>query len=135
MYCFETKTRITYSDTDKMGYSYYGNYPTYYEIGRTELMRSLNLSYRFFEESGIMMPVVDMHIRYYKPVFYDDMITIRASVEQIPTSRIVFKYEIFNEKNELCNEGTTDLAFIDYNTRKPMRAPQNLVDALNKHFE
>jgi acyl-CoA thioester hydrolase len=134
MYTFSTNVRITYSDTDKMGYSYYGNYPTYYEIGRTELMRSLNLSYKYLEETGIMMPVVDMHVRYFKPVYYDELITIQAIVDEMPSSRFVVKYKIFNEKMELCNEGKTDLAFVDLHSRRPRRAPVNLINVLKKYF-
>ena len=73
MYSFTSNTRVRYSETDQMGYVYYGNYASFYEIGRVELFRSLGTSYRELEESGIMMPVYEMKCKYILPAKYDDV--------------------------------------------------------------
>ena len=134
MYTFETKTRVTYQDTDRMGYSYYGNYPTYYEIGRTELFRSLGMPYKFFEDNGIMMPVLSMSVKYIKPAYYDDILTIKTYLKELPSARIKFEYEIFNIDGKLINIGDTVLVFVDGTTKKPIRAPEILINEIEKYF-
>ena len=134
MYSFDTKIRVRYGETDKMGYSYYGNYPLYYEVGRTELLRSLGYSYRLLEESGILMPVLNLNVNYFIPSYYDDEITVRTIIHEIPTVRIRFVYEIFNTDGKLINKGETTLAFINAETRKPVRAPKEILDCLQPYF-
>lgn len=134
MYFFKTNIRVTYADTDKMGYSYYGNYPTYYEVGRTELIRSLGLSYKFFEENDIMMPVIGMNVKYIKPAVYDDLLTINTIIKELPYSRIKFYYEIFNQENELINIGETELVFVSKETRKITKSPDFLNNILKPYF-
>ena len=95
----ETKIRVRYGETDQMGYLYHGNYAQYYEIGRTEMMRSLGLSYDNLEKKGIILPVYSLNVKFLKPAKYDEILTIRTTVEEIPSVRIHFKYQIINEKN------------------------------------
>ena len=130
----ETKLRVRYSETDQMGYVYYGNYPQFYEIARVDLMRSIGMSYKSIEDKGILMPVTSMNIRYIKPSHYDDMITIRTSVTEKPLASIRFLYEIFNEKNELVNQAETTLVFIDAVTRKLKRPPDEISELFEKYF-
>ncbi len=119
-----TKVRVRYAETDKMGFVYYGNYPTYYEIGRTELLRSLGSTYRKLEEEGVLMPVINLQIQYKKPAQYDDFITIKTVVKDFTPARITFTYTLFNEMDELLNTGETTLIFMNPSTMKPIRAPQ-----------
>ena len=91
MYQDEIQIRVRYSETDKMGYVYYGNYSAYLEVARVEMLRDLGFSYKKMEEEGIMMPVVDFHITYKKPAFYDDLITIRSRVVNMPGKKIEFE--------------------------------------------
>lgn len=130
MYTSETKIRVRYGETDKMGYVYYGTYPLYYEVGRTELMRNFNYPYKKIEDMGIMLPVRSLEIKYYKAAIYDDLLTIKTTIKDLPGVKITFYYEVLNEKMELLNEGTTTLFFVDEKTRKPRKAPQDLVDQL-----
>lgn len=123
----DTKIRVVYADTDKMGYSYYGNYTKYYEIGRTEMLRSLGISYRDIEEQGILMPVISMHIDYLKPAFYDELLTVRTIIKEVPRARIQFEYEIYNDSSELINKGITDLVFINKERNRPQAAPDFLI--------
>ena len=134
MYSYETKIRIRYGDIDKMGYCYYGNYPLFYETGRTELMRSLGYTYGRLEDKGILMPVLNMHVNYFQPAFYDDEITVKTTITEMPVARIRFVYELFNVEGKLINKGETTLAFLNEKTRKPMRAPAEIINRLTPYF-
>ena len=118
--------RVRYADTDQMGYVYYGNYARYYEIGRVEALRSLGVSYRDLEESGVMMPVIESKSRYLAPARYDDLLTIKVIIEQMPTAKIVFTYEISNQEGVLLNKGETTLVFQKKDSGKLCPAPQQL---------
>lgn len=126
--------RVCYADTDKMGYMYYGHYPRLYEMARVELMRELGISYKSLEDNGIGMPVLENYSKYYKPALYDDLLKIEVYIEQKPNLKIQFSYKVFNEKTELLNEGNTVLVFMDYNSRKPIRVPENINKALENYF-
>jgi acyl-CoA thioester hydrolase len=130
----ETKVRVRYGETDKMSYVYYGNYATYYEVGRVEWLREMGLNYKNMEESGIMLPVVKFEINYFKPAFYDDLLTIKTIVTELPSSKIKFDYECYNEHAELLNKGHTTLVFVDMKTGKATRAPEYLLEKLRPSF-
>lgn len=134
MYTHETHIRVRYSDTDQMGYMYYGNYASFYEVGRVEMLRSLGLTYRSFEESGIMMPVLELHSKYIKPARYDDRITVRTFLKELPQTRIHFDYELFNEKDELINIGSTKLVFVDMQSGRPSKPPGHFIALLKPYF-
>ena len=134
MYTFETSLRVRYGETDQMGYVYYGNYPLYYEVGRTEMLRSAGLTYRKMEEEGILMPVHSMNIKYIEPARYDDLLRLRLIIKELPTAKIHFYYELFNEQSKLVNTGETILVFVDAKTRRPRRAPETLITALAEYF-
>ncbi|WP_257656961.1 acyl-CoA thioesterase [Parapedobacter lycopersici] len=134
MFTFETKVRVRYAETDQMGYVYYGNYATYYEIGRVEMMRSLGTSYKALETGGVMLPVLEMQTRFIKPARYDEALVIRVHLREMPTVKIAFDYELFNEAGELINTGKTTLAFIDMKRNKPCRAPADFTERLQPYF-
>ena len=134
MYISETTLRVRYAETDRMGYAYYGNYAQYFEVGRVEALRNLGMNYKTMEDNGIFLPVYTFNIKYFKPAFYDDLLTIKTTVKEIPQTRIHFEYETFNEKSELLNKGDTTLVFIDKSTNKPCAAPQEFIDKLKKYF-
>ncbi len=136
MYIHEFRKRVRYGETDQMGYLYYGNYAQYYEIGRVEMLRSLGLTYREMEaQHHILMPVVSMQIRFVRPAYYDEMITIRTALRQLPEKHIVFHMELFNEENKLVNGGNVRLCFVDAISRKAISAPSFLIDKLSPYFE
>ncbi len=130
----ETKLRVRYGETDQMGYVYYGNYAQFFEVGRVEWLRNLGVSYKSLEESGIMLPVLNLNINYIKAAKYDDLLTIVTTLTKKPLVKIEFDFEIFNEKNELLTTGYTSLAFIDMKRNKPTKAPQTLLDQIYSHF-
>jgi len=135
MYSFETQIRIRYADTDKMGFAYYGNYPKYYEIARVEAFRALHYPYKEMEDGGVGMPVLDMSIKYHKPAKYDDLLTIKVMVPEMPRARIKFLYEITNEAGELINTGETMLAFMQLESGRPVKMPERLKSAISPFFE
>jgi acyl-CoA thioester hydrolase len=130
----DVQIRVRYGETDRMGYSYYGCYPLYYEIGRTELLRQYDLAYKELEDNGILLPVLDMNVEYIAPALYDELITIKTSVKSKPGVKIVFFYEIFNSRNELINKATTTLVFVDKKNRKPCRPPENFIKQIEEYF-
>lgn len=135
MIASEVQLRVRYSETDKMGYAYYGNYATYLEVARVELMREYGIRYLDLENAGIIMPVLDLKSKYIRPAKYDDLLTIKVSVKKKPAARIVFEYEIFNEENVLLNVSETTLVFVDLKTGKPTLPPEALEEAIGKYFK
>ncbi len=135
MYSKTSTTRIRYGETDRMGYCYYGNYAQFLEVGRVECLRSLGVSYKALEDSGIMLPVLDLKIKYIKPSFYDDLLTIETTIVNLPTSKIEFTYKIFNEKKELITTASTTLVFVAKNSMKPTRSPETLLQKLKPFFD
>jgi acyl-CoA thioester hydrolase len=134
MFNCDIRQRIRYGETDQMGYVYYGRYAEFYEIGRTELIRLLGMTYRDLESKGILLPVVRMTVKYLRPASYDELITIRTTLRSLPTARIAFFYEIYNESGLLINEAEVQLVFTDALSRKPVRPPKDLMDALEPYF-
>lgn len=136
MYSHEYTKRVRYGETDQMGYLYYGNYAQYYEIGRVEMLRSLGLTYKSMEaEHGILMPVVSMQQRFVRPALYDEQITIRTTLRQLPAKFIVFHMELFNENGKLVNGGTVKLCFVEESSGKTISAPEHLLAELRPYFE
>ena len=131
MFSNSSHLRIRYSETDQMGYCYYGNYAQFFEIGRVETLREIGVTYKELEERGIMLPVVDLNVKYLRPALYDDLIEIKTFLRKVPGIKIEFDYEITNQKNELLTTGNTVLAFINMETNKPMRCPDYILEKLN----
>jgi acyl-CoA thioester hydrolase len=87
------------------------------------------------ESAGIMMPVVEIQSKYLLPAYYDEILTVRVIIKEMPTAKITFFYEVFNEKRELLNTGMTTLAFMNSETRRPCRPPQKLMDCLKEELK
>ncbi|MDF2854123.1 MAG: thioesterase [Sphingobacterium multivorum] len=134
MFVFDHQIRVRYAETDQMGYVYYGNYAAFYEIARTEMLRSTGISYKELEEMGVMLPVAEMKTKYLKPGKYDDLITIRVTIRQKPAVRIIFEYELFNESGELLNQGETTLVFVNMEKNRPCMPPQVFLDKMSNYF-
>jgi acyl-CoA thioester hydrolase len=130
----DTFLRVRYGETDTMGYVYYGNYALYCEVGRTELMRSLGLTYKKLEEDGYMLPVINYNSNYYKSARYDDLLKITTSIQQKPGLKIIFHYDIYNEEGELINHSESTLGFMSATTYKPVRPPKYFIELMNPYF-
>lgn len=136
MLIHEFQKRVRYGETDQMGYLYYGNYAQYYEIGRVEMLRASGLTYREMEqERGVLMPVVSLQMRYVRPAYYDELLTIRTTLRRLPEKFITFEVEIFNENRKLVNGGSVRLCFVDAKSGKTVPAPEFLLEKLRAHFE
>lgn len=129
---FDYTLRTRYSETDQMGVIYYGNYTQYLELGRVEWLRALGCPYKSLEEEGIILPVVSLQINYKKPALYDQLITIRTRLKNMPSKKIEFDYEIFNEKNELLSTASTILVFVDAKTWRPIHCPEKITKLIKE---
>ena len=131
----QIEIRVRYGETDQMGYVYYGNYAEYFEVGRVEWLRALGVSYKSLEDSGIMLPVLELRTRYLKPAKYDDLLTINTILIKKPLVKIEFDFEVFNQNQELLCTGYTQLVFVDKSKNKPIKAPQSLLDKIATLFD
>jgi acyl-CoA thioester hydrolase len=118
-----------------MGYLYYGHYPEYFEVARTDMIRSLGISYREMEDMGILLPVRSLHIDYRQPALYDELLVVRSCLKSLPEIRLDIDYEIFNEKEISICRGNSVLVFVDAETRKPRRAPASFLDSVREYFD
>lgn len=135
MYISETKIRIHYGLTDQMGIVYHGHYAQLYEIGRTESIRELGFSYKDMEAMGVIMPVIDMHLKFLRPAKYDDLITVRTTLKELPLHhKVVFHGEIFNEENQLLSVGDITFYFMEAKEMKRCNMPEQLKMELQKYF-
>ncbi len=134
MYSHAVKYRVCYADTDQMGYVYYGNYARLYEIARVETLRSLGVSYKSLEDNGIGLPVAEHYTKFIAPGLYDDELTVICQVDMLPTAKIVFSYRIKNEAGDLINEGKTTLVFMDLKTKKVIKVPDFIMNALMPYY-
>ncbi len=134
MVTHEMKIRVWYKETDQMGFVHHSNYICYYEAARSSFMRALGVSYAEMEARGVMMPILDVQVHYISPAFFEEELTVRISVKEMPSTRFTAHYEIFNEAGKLINTGLTTLCFINSATRRPCRAPQWLLELLQEHW-
>lgn len=118
-----------------MGVAYYGAYPLYLEVGRVEAMRSIGMPYSALEARGVMLPVRKLEIEYLKPARYDELIQIETTVEPPKGSRLLFAYRLLHQNGDLLARATVELVFVDANTRRPMRAPEEFIRAYNEGIE
>jgi acyl-CoA thioester hydrolase len=129
----ETKIRVCYADTDKLGVVYYGNYPRFYEIARTEFLRNTGLTYKEIEKSGIVLPVRSVNITYFKPAYYDDLLTIKTILSEQPSVKLKIQSEIYNEQQELINASEIILVFTNAKSGKPTRPPETFLQAIENY--
>ncbi|MEI8279474.1 MAG: thioesterase family protein [Bacteroidota bacterium] len=135
MYTSITQVRVRYGETDQMGYLYYGYYALYYEVGRAEAIRQLGFTYRQLEEMGIMMPVVALNAQYFRPALYDDLITVKTILKELPdAAKIEFHSELYNEQEQLLNKGVTTLVFYDAKIKSKINMPEELLIRLRPFF-
>ena len=135
MFTTETQIRIHYALTDQMGVVYHGHYAQFYEIGRTEAIRQIGYTYKDIEAMGVIMPVIDIHSRFLRPAKYDDLITVKTILKELPAHhKIVFHHEIYNQADELLNTGDVTLYFMIAKEMKRCDMPQKLKEVLQQYF-
>lgn len=133
MYSTETAIRVRYAETDRMGYCYYGNYATYFEVARVESLRSLGISYKSLEDQGILLPVVSFNIKYKNPAYYDDELVIKCNVRELPNVKITFDYQTYRD-DTLLNEASTTLVFVRTTDNRPIKIPQELLTKFTPYY-
>lgn len=109
----ETQIRVRYAETDRMGLLHHANYLVYFEQARTDLLRSLGVTYKEMEEQGFFLVVAKVDIKYRNPAYYDDLLTIKTSVTRTTPVRLEHHYEVRRPNGDLVAEGNTTLACVD----------------------
>jgi acyl-CoA thioester hydrolase len=133
MFTSEITYRVLYAHTDKMGIVYYGRYYEYFEAGRNDMLRVLGYPYTEMEKENFMLPVIESHCNYISSAKYDDMLTIKCMLKQVPTVKIRIDYEIYSGES-LVVTGHTVHAFVDSRTMKPVRPPERLIKIIKEKF-
>ena len=135
MFTSETQIRVRYAETDQMGVVYHSNFFPYFESARAESIRHLGFTYADMEKLGVVMPVVDVHCRYLRPAVYDDLLTIKTTLKELPLHhKIEFHHEVYNEKGELLVVGKIVLYFVEAKTMKRATMPGPLLEKLQPYF-
>jgi acyl-CoA thioester hydrolase len=135
MLTHSTQLRVRYSETDQMGFMYYGNYAQYYEIGRATMIRDFGYPYSDMEKDGTVMPVVNLQCKYLKPAFYDELITVQTTIKELrDIPFMTFHHKLFNEQNELLHIAEVTLTFFSPTLQKRVPMPDRLKVILLPHF-
>ena len=121
----ETKIRVRYKDTDRMGLVYYGNYFTFFEVARSELMRDLGYSYADVEADGYGMVVTEASAKYHGNTHYDALITVKTAIFPLKKVQVRFEYRVVDETGRLIVSGHTVHACLN-SGQKPTRIPPKL---------
>ena len=131
---YEHKFRVRYKDTDQMGIMHHSNYIVLYEMARTEWLRYMGLTYAEIERRGVMSPIIEVHAKYLYPAFYDEVLTVKVFMEEMPSARLIIGSEVYNEQGKLINKGSVTLGFMNAETRRPCRAPEWFIAALEEYI-
>ena len=135
MFNSETTIRVRYAETDQMNVVYHGNYAQYFEVARAEAIRELGFTYKEMEASGVVMPIVELHTKFLRPAKYDDLLTIKTQLREMPTDhRIEFHHEVYNEEGKLLTIGRIVLYFLDAKTMARSTMPKALAQHIQPYF-
>lgn len=135
MFVTTTQVRVRYAETDKMQVVYHGNYVEYFEVGRVEAIRTLGISYREMEEAGVIMPVIEWQARFLRPARYDDLLTVRTTLRELPVShKITFHQEVLNSAGQVLCAGKVLLYFMTASSMQRTDMPLSLRVLLEPFF-
>ena len=129
----EIEQRVLYAHTDKMGVVNNGRFYEYFEAGRNDMLRQLGYPYTEMEKINIGLPVIESHCNYYSGAVYDDVLTVRSSLKEIPTVRIRIDYDIL-VGDRLVVTGYTIHSFVNAEKMKPTRPPERLIEIIKEKF-
>jgi acyl-CoA thioester hydrolase len=121
----EVSIRVRYAETDRMGLLHHANYIVYFEQARTEMLRKQGVNYRDMEDAGHLIVIVDLDCKFKRPAYYDDVLTIRTTIERLTYVKIVHKHEVLRD-GILLAEGHTTVACVDREGR-PQALPSSFV--------
>ncbi|HCR29538.1 MAG TPA: acyl-CoA thioesterase [Opitutae bacterium] len=128
-----TSIEVRYAETDMMGIVHHASYLPWLEIARGNLLKERGISYAKLEESGILLPVVEIKMNYRRPATYDDVVTINSLIKERPFAKIRVDYELLKEDQSIAS-GYSIHAFMN-RLGQPIKAPKFLTDKLAKEFE
>ena len=131
---FSIKIKVRYCETDQMGLVHHGSYINYFEEARISWISNLGFSYSEMEKSGIILPVSKLNVSYLRPAYFDDELVVNVELAEPPTSRLIFNYTIKN-KEEVVVTGITVLAFLNKETKKPVRCPDYMMEKVTPLFK
>ncbi|TDW96476.1 acyl-CoA thioesterase [Dinghuibacter silviterrae] len=135
MFIATTQVRVRYGETDQMDVVYHGNYVEYFEVGRVEAIRTLGITYKEMEASGVIMPVIEWTARFLRPAKYDDLLTIRTTLRELPEGhRITFHQEVLSEAGKLLTSGKVLLYFMTAGDMQRTDMPAALREKLVPFF-
>jgi acyl-CoA thioester hydrolase len=135
MFIYESKVKVRYVETDQMGVVHHSNYAQYYEVARTECFEACSgMTYETMETEGVMLPILELQSKFLKPALYNQTLTIKSIVKDLPSIKLTVDYEIYNEANELINIGKTVLVFVNKTTRRPCQPPANFMENVRQYF-
>lgn len=126
--------RVRYAETDKMGIVYNGEYLTYFEVARVEMMRNVGFPYSELERHGYQLPLVESYVNYKSPAYFDDLLQVTANLEFVPSPIMKIKYNIFKD-NTIIAKGYTVHSFFNSKLKMPVKPPKVFIDALLKYIE
>lgn len=126
--------RPRYGEVDQMGYVYHANYVSYCHQARTELLRKLGLHDNYLEENNVMLPVISFDIKYKNPGRYDELLTIKTTIAELPKVRFHFEFEVWNEEGKLITTAKSTVVFVNKDTRYPMVVPDFIITRLQAEF-
>jgi acyl-CoA thioester hydrolase len=133
-YSHVSEFRVRYSETDRMGYCYHGNYATYFELGRVEALRSLGVVYKELEDEGILLPVVSMNTQFKAPAKYDDLLRLETTLVRTTNCTLEFNYVLFDQNARILTTASTVLVFQSLHQSKPIRIP-DFIQTIFKAYE
>jgi len=125
-----TFVKVRYAETDQMGVVHHGNYVQYLELARIDWLDNLGISYKWMEDNGVILPVHNLEIAFKKSATFDDNLKVETSLRELPSVRIIFDYKIYNQNDDLLTVASTELIFINKESKKPMRCPEYIFDLL-----
>ena len=131
---FSMQIKVRYCETDQMGLVHHGSYINYFEEARIAWISNLGFSYSEMEKSGIILPVSKLNVSYLRPAYFDDDLLVSVEIAELPTSRLIFNYTIKKEE-EVIVTGTTVLAFLNKETKKPVKCPDYMLEKVTPLFK
>lgn len=132
---YDSTVRVRYAETDQMGVVYHSNYLIYFEIGRTEAMRQIGITYAELETRGYVLAVIESGCRHHGSARYDDLLTVRTRLSEATKTRLRFEYEVLLHGKRLCT-GHTVLACLNRaEGMRPARLPDDVDAAAQRAVE
>lgn len=129
----QTELTVRYAETDQMGVVHHSRYFVWYEMARTDYIKSVGMSYFDMEKAGVMLPVTGVSCKYRLPARYDDSLVITARITRFTPARIEFSYTITRKgEAEVLAEGTSAHGFVDSQTFKPLNFKRAMPELYEK---